>query len=94
MNEIVFPAAVLHPPFFDVNADDAVNYRGIGAVIGHEISHGFDDEGSQYDGDGKLLDPQVGSPRKTTSGLLPGQRRWWPNMMHMSQYRGITSTAN
>jgi len=53
----VFPAAILHPPFFDVNVDDAVNYGGIGAVIGHEISHGFDDQGSQYDGDGKLLDP-------------------------------------
>jgi putative endopeptidase len=49
LNEIVFPAAILQPPFFDVNADDAVNYGGIGAVIGHEISHGFDDQGSQYD---------------------------------------------
>jgi len=57
LNEIVFPAAILHTPFFDVNADDAVNYGGIGAVIGHEISHGFDDQGSRYDGDGKLLDP-------------------------------------
>jgi predicted metalloendopeptidase len=55
-NEIVFPAAILRPPFFDANADDAANYGGIGAVIGHEISHGFDDEGSQYDGDGNLLD--------------------------------------
>jgi predicted metalloendopeptidase len=54
MNEIVFPAAILQPPFFDANADDAVNYGGIGAVIGHEISHGFDDQGSQYDGDGNL----------------------------------------
>ena len=57
MNEIVFPAAILQPPFFNAAADDAVNYGGIGAVIGHEISHGFDDEGSQYDGDGKVLDP-------------------------------------
>src|SRR5207237_5219619 len=56
-NSIFFPAAILQPPFFTVNADDAVNYGGIGAVIGHEISHGFDDQGSQYDGDGKLLDP-------------------------------------
>ena len=56
MNEIVFPAAILQPPFFDAEADDAVNYGGIGAVIGHEISHGFDDQGSQYDGDGNLRD--------------------------------------
>jgi predicted metalloendopeptidase len=56
MNEIVFPAAILQPPFFDANADDAVNYGGIGAVIGHEISHGFDDQGSQYDGNGNLRD--------------------------------------
>ncbi len=54
-NEIVFPAAILQPPFFNVQADDAVNYGGIGAVIGHEISHGFDDQGSQYDGHGNLL---------------------------------------
>jgi putative endopeptidase len=53
-NEIVFPAAILQPPFFDANADDAVNYGGIGAVIGHEISHGFDDQGSKYDGTGRL----------------------------------------
>jgi putative endopeptidase len=56
MNEIVFPAAILQPPFFNVQADDAVNYGGIGAVIGHEISHGFDDQGSQYDADGNLHD--------------------------------------
>ena len=53
-NEIVFPAAILQPPFFNVAADDAVNYGGIGAVIGHEISHGFDDGGSRFDGDGNL----------------------------------------
>jgi putative endopeptidase len=56
LNEIVFPAAILQPPFFDANADDAANYGGIGAVIGHEISHGFDDQGSQYDGNGNLRD--------------------------------------
>jgi predicted metalloendopeptidase len=56
MNEIVFPAAILQPPFFDANADDAVNYGGIVAVIGHEVSHGFDDKGSQYDADGNLHD--------------------------------------
>ena len=54
MNEIVFPAAILQPPFFSLTADDAVNYGGIGAVIGHEIGHGFDDQGSKYDGDGAL----------------------------------------
>jgi len=57
LNEIVFPAGILQPPFFTANADDAVNYGAIGAVIGHEISHGFDDQGSQYDGHGNLLDP-------------------------------------
>ncbi len=56
MNEIVFPAAILQPPFFNFEADDAVNYGGIGAVIGHEISHGFDDQGSQFDADGNLRD--------------------------------------
>jgi putative endopeptidase len=55
-NEIVFPAAILQPPFFDPQADDAVNYGGIGAVIGHEISHGFDDQGSKYDGKGVFQD--------------------------------------
>src|SRR5665811_1623726 len=53
-NEIVFPAAILQPPFFDLGADDAVNYGSIGAVIGHEIGHGFDDSGSTFDGDGVL----------------------------------------
>ncbi|NMN01148.1 neutral endopeptidase [Bifidobacterium sp. DSM 109958] len=56
MNVIVFPAAILQPPFFDPNAEDAANYGGIGAVIGHEIGHGFDDQGSKYDGDGRLND--------------------------------------
>lgn len=56
LNEIVFPAAILQPPFFDVDADDAVNYGGIGAVIAHEIGHGFDDQGSRYGGDGSLVD--------------------------------------
>lgn len=56
MNEIVFPAAILQPPFFNLEADDAVNYGGIGAVIGHELSHGFDDQGRKSDGDGNLRD--------------------------------------
>ena len=55
-NEIVFPAAILQLPFFDENRDAAANYGAIGAVIGHEIGHGFDDQGSQYDGDGRLTD--------------------------------------
>lgn len=55
-NEIVFPAAILQPPFFDMDADDATNYGAIGAVIGHEIGHGFDDQGSTCDGDGRLRD--------------------------------------
>lgn len=55
-NEICFPAAILQPPFFDANADDAVNYGGIGAVIGHEMSHGFDDQGSQFDKTGNQRD--------------------------------------
>jgi putative endopeptidase len=55
-NEIVFPAAILQPPFYNYQADEAVNYGGIGAVIGHEISHGFDDQGSRYNADGNLID--------------------------------------
>jgi len=56
MVEIVFPAAILQPPFFDPNADDAVNYGGIGAVIGHELSHHFDDQGAKYNKEGRLID--------------------------------------
>ncbi|MFA5941741.1 MAG: M13-type metalloendopeptidase [Sinimarinibacterium sp.] len=87
MNEIVFPAAILQPPFFDMDADDAVNYGGIGAVIGHEIGHGFDDQGSKYDGDGNLKSWWTDDDRKhfeeRTKALiaqydayepLPGQR--------------------
>jgi putative endopeptidase len=55
-NEIVFPAGILQPPFFNMNADDAVNYGGIGLVIGHEMTHGFDNMGRQYDKDGNLRD--------------------------------------
>ena len=55
-NEIVFPAAILQPPFFDMSADDAVNYGGIGGVIGHEMGHGFDDQGRRYDATGTLRD--------------------------------------
>jgi endothelin-converting enzyme/putative endopeptidase len=55
-NEIVFPAAILQPPFYNYQADEAVNYGGIGAVIGHEISHGFDDSGARYNAEGNLVD--------------------------------------
>jgi putative endopeptidase len=64
-NEIVFPAAILQPPFFNEHADDAVNYGGIGAVIGHEIGHGFDDQGSTCDGDGALRNWWTDKDRET-----------------------------
>ncbi|HTB92744.1 MAG TPA: M13 family metallopeptidase [Candidatus Sulfotelmatobacter sp.] len=63
-NEIVFPAGILQPPFYDPKADDAVNYGGMGAVIGHEISHGFDDRGSQFDGQGNLRNWWTADDRK------------------------------
>ena len=69
MNEIVFPAAILQPPFFDMEADIAANYGGIGAVIGHEIGHGFDDQGSKYDGDGNMVDWWVDSDRQAFEKL-------------------------
>jgi len=74
LNEIVFPAAILQPPYFDLNADDAVNYGSIGAVIGHEIGHGFDDSGSTFDGDGVLrnwwTDEDKAEFEKRTSKLV------------------------
>jgi putative endopeptidase len=76
MNEIVFPAGILQFPFFDPNADDAVNYGGIGAVIGHEMSHGFDDSGSQYDKDGTLRNwwtPEDLANFKAKTGKLVNQ---------------------
>jgi predicted metalloendopeptidase len=65
MNEIVFPAGIMQPPFYDPKADDAVNYGGMGAVIGHEITHGFDDEGSKFDGHGNLRDWWTAEDRKS-----------------------------
>ena len=74
MNQIVFPAAILQPPFFNLEADDAVNYGAIGAVIGHEIGHGFDDKGSTFDGDGVLrnwwTDEDRAEFEKRTSALI------------------------
>ena len=63
-NEIVFPAAILQPPFFDANADDALNYGGIGAVIGHEMLHGFDDQGSKFDAQGNMANWWTDADRK------------------------------
>jgi putative endopeptidase len=68
-NEIVFPAAILQPPFFSLDADDAVNFGGIGGVIGHEIGHGFDDQGSKYDGDGALISWWTEDDRKAFEAL-------------------------
>jgi putative endopeptidase len=90
MNEIVFPAAILQPPFFDADADDAVNYGGIGAVIGHEIGHGFDDQGSKYDGQGRLEDWWTQSDRaefeKRTSALVEQYNGFSPAQLHGSHH--------
>ena len=75
-NEIVFPAAILQPPFYDYRADAAVNFGGIGAVIGHEISHGFDDSGAKFDGDGNLVNwwtPQDEQKFAAATGALAKQ---------------------
>ncbi len=105
MNEIVFPAAILQPPFFDAQADEAVNYGGIGAVIGHEVSHGFDDRGSQYDADGNLRDwftpedhaqvcrqdPGAGGPVRClrAGARIPRQRRAHLGREHRGQFRAV-----
>ncbi|MBC7448605.1 MAG: M13 family metallopeptidase, partial [Hymenobacteraceae bacterium] len=76
MNEIVFPAGILQPPFYDPNADDAVNYGGIGAVIGHEITHGFDDQGRLYDAQGNLKSwwtPQDSTQFAKRTGIIDRQ---------------------
>jgi putative endopeptidase len=89
MNEIVFPAAILQPPFFDADADDAVNYGGIGAVIGHEIGHGFDDQGSKYDGDGRLEDWWTADDRaefeKRTKALIDQYSQFSPQQLTTGQ---------
>ncbi|MFC7446735.1 M13 family metallopeptidase [Rhodococcus daqingensis] len=85
MNEIVFPAAILQPPFFDAGADDAANYGGIGAVIGHEIGHGFDDQGAKYDGDGNMVDWWTDSDRtefgKRTKALIEQYNEFEPKAL-------------
>ena len=85
LNVIVFPAAILQPPFFDPDADDAVNYGGIGSVIGHEIGHGFDDQGSKYDGDGRLQDWWTPQDRENfeqrTKALIEQYNRFVPQQL-------------
>ena len=85
MNEIVFPAAILQPPFFDPQADDAVNDAGIGAVIGHEIGHGFDDQGSTFDGTGKVSDWWTQEDREAfterTSALISQYDAYTPEVV-------------
>ena len=87
MVEIVFPAAILQPPFFDPNADAAVNYGGIGAVIGHELSHHFDDQGAKYDKTGKLTN---GGPTPTSPRSSGCRRSWSPNMTRTSRCPACT----
>jgi len=83
-NEIVFPAAILQPPFFDADADDAVNYGAIGSVIGHEIGHGFDDQGSTCDGDGRLRDWWTPADKEAFSARTAAL---------VDQYDGLTPAA-
>lgn len=101
MNEIVFPAAILQPPFFDLQADDAANYGGIGAVIGHEIGHGFDDQGAKYDGDGNLENWWTDSDRtefgKRTAASSPSttssSRRRFPASTSTAASRSVRTSA-
>ncbi len=90
MNEIVFPAAILQPPFFDAEADDAANYGGIGAVIGHEIGHGFDDQGAKYDGDGNLVDWWTDADRTEfghrTTALIDQYEQFSPRALDPSHH--------
>ncbi|WP_068171903.1 M13 family metallopeptidase [Rothia sp. ND6WE1A] len=90
-NEIVFPAAILQPPYFDPDADDATNYGGIGAVIGHEIGHGFDDQGSKYDGTGALNNWWTDKDReefsKRTSALVDQYNQYTPTGLDPENFK-------
>ncbi|MCF2570906.1 M13 family metallopeptidase [Brevibacterium sp. UCMA 11754] len=90
MNEIVFPAAILQPPFFDASGDVAANFGAIGAVIGHEIGHGFDDQGSRYDGDGNLVDWWTAEDRERfeerTNALIAQYEALVPAGLESSQH--------
>jgi putative endopeptidase len=73
LNEIVFPAAILQPPFFDPNADDAINFGSLGAVVGHEMTHGFDDQGRKYDHEGNMRDwwgPEDGAEYERRAAVM------------------------
>ncbi|MDP9806877.1 putative endopeptidase [Trueperella bonasi] len=89
-NEIAFPAAILQPPFFDADADPAYNYGGIGAVIGHEIGHGFDDQGSKYDGEGRLNNWWTDEDReefeKRTKALVGQYEQYTPAQLGDSEH--------
>ncbi|RUQ21807.1 M13 family metallopeptidase [Kocuria sp. HSID16901] len=91
MNEIVFPAAILQPPFFSMEAEDAANYGGIGSVIGHEIGHGFDDQGAKYDGDGNLNDwwteADLREFEKRTSSLVSQYSEYTPEGLDPAEDR-------
>jgi putative endopeptidase len=91
MNEIVFPAAIMKPPFFDFGADDAVNYGAIGAVIGHEIGHRFDDQGRHYDGTRALRDCVDSGGR---AGSRSARRRSSLQCSAATPFPGCTSTAS
>ena len=90
-NEIVFPAARLQPPFFQLNADDAINYGAVGGVIGHEISHGFDDSGSKFDGDGNLKNWWTNADRVA---FEERSRCWSNSSMRLSRSRECMLMVN
>ncbi len=87
INEIVFPAAILQPPFFDPDADAAVNYGGIGGVIGHEMTHGFDDEGRKFDGKGALADWWTAGRRRRVRGR--GRASWARSTTPIAPFPGV-----
>ena len=91
-NQITFPAAILQPPFFDPNADPAVNYGAIGAVIGHEMGHGFDDQGSQFEPTGEVRELVDRRRDEGVQGRAP--RRWRPSTTRTGRCRARTSTAS
>ena len=91
-NEIVFPAAILQPPFFDPKADDAINYGGIGAVIGHEMTHGYDDQGSRFGADRQLRELVDATPTPRASPAAPTS--WSTSSTATRRSRARRSTAS